>query len=247
MAVTAGGSPYVEASDLVAAYPAVSLDLAEHVDTKANTASPALTGQATITGTVPAYLMVESDASNAQGQVFHNAGQLFLNADNNNVAAGSAVNLNVDGTNRFKINTDGLITGSGQSLGAGTAYTPVISGTGWALGNGTITGAYSAIGKMVYFDAKIIFGSTSTFGGSALQISLPFTAIDEKRINARFTDSSAGTNFFGTGIVASDVTTTVTIWAIQSAAGLIEPVISSKPFTWANTDIIKIDGWYRST
>jgi len=32
MAVTAGGTPYVESSDLVANYPAVSLALAEHVD-----------------------------------------------------------------------------------------------------------------------------------------------------------------------------------------------------------------------
>lgn len=32
MAVTAGGTPYVESSDLVANYPAVSLALAEHID-----------------------------------------------------------------------------------------------------------------------------------------------------------------------------------------------------------------------
>jgi hypothetical protein len=32
MATTANGTPYVEASDLVAAYPAVSLALAEHID-----------------------------------------------------------------------------------------------------------------------------------------------------------------------------------------------------------------------
>ena len=33
MAVTAGGTPYVESSDLVANYPGVSLALAEHIDT----------------------------------------------------------------------------------------------------------------------------------------------------------------------------------------------------------------------
>jgi hypothetical protein len=32
MAVTAGGTPYVESSDLVANYPALSLALAEHID-----------------------------------------------------------------------------------------------------------------------------------------------------------------------------------------------------------------------
>lgn len=55
MATTAGGTPYVESSDLVANYPAVSLALAEKIDTKANTsaldAKANLTG-ATFTGTV---------------------------------------------------------------------------------------------------------------------------------------------------------------------------------------------------
>jgi len=44
MAVTPGGTPYVESSDLVANYPAASLALANHVDTKSNTASPTFTG-----------------------------------------------------------------------------------------------------------------------------------------------------------------------------------------------------------
>jgi hypothetical protein len=48
MATTAGGTPYVESSDLVANYPAISLDLAEHIDTKANLASPTFTGTVTI-------------------------------------------------------------------------------------------------------------------------------------------------------------------------------------------------------
>jgi len=36
MAVTAGGTPYVESSDLVANYPGVSLALANHIDTIGN-------------------------------------------------------------------------------------------------------------------------------------------------------------------------------------------------------------------
>jgi len=145
------------------------------------------------------------------------------------------------------INSDGRITGSGQSLGAGTAYTPVISGTGWALGNGVITGAYSVIGKLVYVKIVVQFGSTSTFGGSPLQLSLPLTAVEESTVISRYTDTNVGANYTGKGLVAADLFTTMTLNAIQSAAGLIEPVINSKPFTWANTDVIRIDGWYRST
>lgn len=48
MATTAGGTPYVESSDLVADYPTTSLSLAEHIDTKANLISPTFTGTVTI-------------------------------------------------------------------------------------------------------------------------------------------------------------------------------------------------------
>jgi len=47
MALTPGGTPYVESSDLVANYPSTSLSLANKVDTKSNLVSPAFTGTPT--------------------------------------------------------------------------------------------------------------------------------------------------------------------------------------------------------
>lgn len=63
MATSAGGLPYVEASDLVSGYPAVSQSLAETLDTKlalkAALASPTFTG----TPVLPAATTVNGDSS----------------------------------------------------------------------------------------------------------------------------------------------------------------------------------------
>ena len=51
--------------------------------------------------------------------------------------------------------------------GAWTSYTPVLSGSTWAVGNGTISGAYTQIGKTVHFTARFVLGSTSTKGSAS--------------------------------------------------------------------------------
>ncbi len=53
-------------------------------------------------------------------------------------------------------------------------YTPVLSGTGWALGNGTLTGEYIRSGPMGYFYIVLQFGSTTTLGTTVVpQFTLP--------------------------------------------------------------------------
>lgn len=83
----------------------------------------------------------------------------------------------VSTTERMRIDSNGLLTGTGTSLGAWTAFTPTVGSTGWAIGNGTVTAYYCQIGKIVYYKGEITFGSTSTFGAAAmLRISTPVQA-----------------------------------------------------------------------
>lgn len=49
-------------------------------------------------------------------------------------------------------------------------WSPTISGTGWAIGNGTTTGLWERIGNWVLVHGNIVFGSTSTFGAGQLNI-----------------------------------------------------------------------------
>ena len=62
------------------------------------------------------------------------------------------------------------------ALGAGwTTYTPVwsCSVTNPSLGNGSLTGAYKAIGKTVEFRLRFVAGSTTTFGEGLWAFTLP--------------------------------------------------------------------------
>ena len=58
-----------------------------------------------------------------------------------------------------------------------TPFTPVIGGTGWALGNGTLTGYYHMIdAKTMAVSIELATGTTTTVGSGALTLSLPATS-----------------------------------------------------------------------
>lgn len=61
---------------------------------------------------------------------------------------------------------------------AWTSFTPVFTGTGFSLGNGTVLGRKQVTNNHVRFTAKITFGSTTTMTttGNELKITLPETA-----------------------------------------------------------------------
>ena len=56
-----------------------------------------------------------------------------------------------------------------------TAYSPGWYGTGTnpTLGNGTLTGAYAQVGKVVTYQVHLTAGSTTTFGAGLYSLSLP--------------------------------------------------------------------------
>lgn len=56
-----------------------------------------------------------------------------------------------------------------------TSYTPVWTAatTNPVIGNGTITGAYAAAGKLIFYRISIIGGSTTTWGSGAYSFTYP--------------------------------------------------------------------------
>jgi hypothetical protein len=144
---------------------------------------------------------------------------------------------------RLAIDSNGLITGTGTSLGAWTAYTPTLAGTGWAIGNGTASGYYCQIGKVMFIRVNIVFGNTSTFGAGGITCSLPANANGSFPAAAsgvvRYVDSSASAIYAGHGGISSNT------FAFQyfntNGSGQLSAVTStSAPFTWADTDIIRL-------
>ena len=155
------------------------------------------------------------------------------------------ISILVPTTERMRINNAGLITGSGTSLGAWTAYTPTLSGTGWALGNGTAAGQYCQIGKVVHFTVLVTFGSTSTFGASSPSFSVPVTSSTRAIYlsHGDCNDVSAGT--FYANQVRRASTTTVQVRALNASQqyGVLS---STFPFTWTTGDIIRVQGTYEA-
>jgi hypothetical protein len=236
MALTPDGSPYVESSDLVANYPAVSLAVANKIDTKSDVISPQFTGDINTKGdgiTTPSIKMASPDNTT-------NRWEFVANVSNGVNGALSILN---NSFSRMAIAPAGDITGTGLSLGSSVAYTPTIGGTGWALGNGTMSGSYNAIGKIVKWNVSITWGSTSTFGAGFLTITLPATSVGSpghvSQVNSF--DISPGATYAGTvGVVSSTVVRPHTI----SSTGLWSGITTTTPFTWAASDNITLSGIY---
>ena len=142
-------------------------------------------------------------------------------------------------------------TSVGTGLLAWQAYTPVLSGTGWAIGNGTRTGYYVKLGKIVHFQIRIVFGSTSTFGaGARPELTLPVTAATVSSnidfvTNVAYFDNSASSRYLGG---CDFTTTTVDLFSWGSAAAYVTSfgTTSTVPFTWASTDVIYVAGTYEA-
>ena len=166
---------------------------------------------------------------------------------------GLSISLTADGgttlTERMYINNAGLITGTGTSLGAWTAYTPTLGGTGWAIGNGTAIARYCVIGKTVHVMCEVTMGSTTTFGSAALRITLPsgygFASNSRFVCSGLARDVSASKYYAVLGEVIS--TTEVAFYShVASTTGELTGVISTAPYTWASTDYIRFSMTYEA-
>ena len=139
-------------------------------------------------------------------------------------------------------------------IGAWTSYTPVLAGTGWALGStgAVASGSYVQIGKTVHFTVRLTFGTVgATFGASARPtVTLPVSASTSSTntdfvTNIMYFDSSATLRYGG----SCDFTSTTVDCFTWNAAGtylVAAAVVASAPFAWAESDQIIISGTYEA-
>jgi len=154
-------------------------------------------------------------------------------------------------TERMRIDSNGLITGTGTSLGAWTAYTPTLGGTGWAIGDGTTVAAYCQIGKIVHFRVTITFGSTSTFGAAAAPtVSLPVASVSaaglgpsSRSMGVSYFDASLGQIYYGRFL---DSGTSALACYVVGVDGLGAVATATAPFTWASGDLLQLSGTYQA-
>ena len=124
-------------------------------------------------------------------------------------------------------------------------YAPSLSGTGWALGDGTLDAAYCLEGTLIHFRSTITAGTTTTFGSASPIISLPYDYLSGVGsawgMVCSFYDSSASLLYLG--IPSSSSVSSITCNAIGTA-GVQTTVTSTVPFTWATGDEIRLAGTY---
>lgn len=147
-------------------------------------------------------------------------------------ATGDDANIDLD----LRPKGTGVIKFNGVS--AWQSWTPTF--TGLTLGNGTISAKYMKIGKTVFCQFLLTWGSTTSASGS-LTATIPVTATstfanDSMAIGvARLRDDSASAKLGG--IVKLATTTTIGFASNNSLSAVID-VTATSPWTWATSDMI---------
>lgn len=129
--------------------------------------------------------------------------------------------------------------------GAWTSYSA--TWTGITVGNGTTSAAWQQIGRTTHWRAQFTLGSTSAVTG-AVTVTLP-TALRESQHFGVFRVSLVDTGTFRyTGQLNLSSTTVVAVEAISTSASYAGGAALSAtiPHTWANTDVITIEGVYEA-
>lgn len=139
------------------------------------------------------------------------------------------------------------------------AWTPTWStSTGSATpsyGNATVDCKYAQSGDVVFFEMEITMGSTTSFGGGTTadnwRFSLPVTAAETQLIAGMGEIQDGGSAERWPVRARIDTTTTLAVETsgrnyndtVNNSSGLIDAVT---PFTWANTDGIRLAGHYQA-
>jgi len=137
-------------------------------------------------------------------------------------------------------------------IGTYTAYTPTV--TGLTLGDGTISSQYCRVNNFVHFFGKVVFGTTTAIT-AGLSATLPInldsaiaTATGFQVGLVAFRDVSAGSTFNGTGRAGASLATQffIEVWTATGSYNQNAGVNASTPFTWANTDILSWNLYYKA-
>lgn len=182
----------------------------------------------------------------------------------NDAANTAVIDVNVDGSS-IEVSSDALrvkaagitnamlagsITTDKIDTGALSTWTPTVGGTGWALGNGSVVGHYQKIGRVVWVQGKVTFGSTSSSSANQLVIGGLPNSIGSTLVGlmeCKLLDSSGSQWYRGffSGAVSG---TSGLIFCDKDAFGvaLDNPVTATDPFTWASGDEVHIVGAYEA-
>lgn len=122
------------------------------------------------------------------------------------------------------------------------SYTPswTAASVNPSIGNGTITGIASKVGRAVTVQLRVVMGSTTTYGTGIWAFSVPYVpSTTLPAVGTVHAVDSGTTNYVGLCETATDGTARVFVYGdAANAYG------ASVPFTWANTDVLTLSITY---
>jgi hypothetical protein len=194
-----------------------------------------------------------------------NPNMLFVDASTNRVGIGKSnptVELDISGdtTNSGLLKSTSIsattvsattIVLSGSDITSSwTSYVPTWSSNGITqptIGDGSITGAYKVIGKTCFYRGKLLFGTTTSGGSGAWEISLPFTAASADGVQLPVSILDQGIDWYQ-GLMNGSYggfTTKSSILAPSTLSiGKSSGLDATLPFTWGNNDYFVWNGSY---
>jgi hypothetical protein len=160
------------------------------------------------------------------------------------VSSGSAVVTNLD--------ADKLDGSEGSSYVHKTndcvwsSWTPTL--TNMSIGNGTMTSKYLQLGKLVFFNTLIVFGTTTSVTGD-IEISLPVTAVAPGQMpigHALLYDDSTATPYMAQPTLVATTRFRVLSVVTSGATATTTDTTALVPFTWATSDQIRVYGFFEA-
>lgn len=146
---------------------------------------------------------------------------------------------------------DVLLAAELNAIGDWSSYTPTL--TGWTQGNGTMSGAYLQIDKLVFFYLIFQMGTTSSASGEptfTVPVNMETTTGHQEAISttvrARAQDSDGSNYQEGPCYYVSTSTIKPVILKCDSTYIYGTGYSATIPFTWTTSDKIQISGWYRA-
>lgn len=143
---------------------------------------------------------------------------------------------------------DGLIGGTGSLANAWTSFTP--TWTNLTVGNGTQVAKYRQVGKILFFEVRLVFGSTTSITGRVSLDWPPIAPANTAAANmanvvielADYSDGPYPGFKFGQGAN----TTKFELLAVNAGGTYSKFALlsSTVPFTWATSDEINLSGFY---
>jgi hypothetical protein len=145
----------------------------------------------------------------------------------------------------FTAGSDATADDLNAIAGIWRTYTPTWTATtsNPSVGNGILEGAYALVGGLCHVRGHLAMGSTTTYGSGEFRFALPFTAKTLGHSDFHFCGSAdtidrAAAWHEGVARIASGGSHVMILSSTTASGGTPGEWNATRPFTWANLDVL---------